>query len=84
MTIKLDAFHFIEHGTAEGEVISISDGTFNVDPGMASVSTIGSNAANSTGSTGSGAQGNSAGSSYYKLRVRFTDVRLHNVPAIFD
>ena len=53
VTIKLDAFQFIEHGTAEGEVLSISDGTFNVNSGMATVSTIGSNAANSTGPTGS-------------------------------
>ncbi len=85
VTIKLDAFNFIEHGTAAGEVLWISDGTFNAGPGMASVSSIGSTAVNSTGSTSSEAQGTSAGSSlsYYKLRVRFTDAKLYNVPASF-
>jgi hemolysin D len=86
VTIKLDAFNFIEHGTAEGEVLWISDGTFNAVPGMATVASIGSNAVNSTGSTGStgsNAQGNSGGTSYYKIRVHLTSVGLHNVPASF-
>jgi hemolysin D len=30
-TIKLDAFNFVEHGTAEGKVRAISDGSFTVD-----------------------------------------------------
>ncbi len=64
-TIKLDAFHFIEHGTADGEVLWISDGTFNVDPSMASVPAVASNATSSPGPTGSGLQNDSAGSSYY-------------------
>ena len=93
VTIKLDAFNFIEHGTAEGEVLWISEGTFNAVPGMATVASIGSNAANSgsnaansagaTSSASSDAQGNSAGSSYYKIRVHLTSVALHNVPATF-
>lgn len=31
VTIKLDAFYFVEHGTAEGKVRAISDGSFTVD-----------------------------------------------------
>jgi HlyD family secretion protein len=31
VTIKLDPFDFVEHGTAEGKVRSISEGSFNVD-----------------------------------------------------
>jgi hemolysin D len=83
VTIKLDAFNFIEHGTAEGEVLWISDGTFNAAPGMATVASIGSNAANSSSAASSAAQGNSAGLSYYKIRVHLTSVALHNVPANF-
>jgi HlyD family secretion protein len=84
VTIKLDAFYFIEHGTAEGEVLWISDGTFNASPGMATVASVGSNATNSTGTgtTSSDSQGNSAGS-YYKIRVHLTSVALRNVPASF-
>jgi hemolysin D len=37
----------------------------------------------SPGSSGSGTQTNSGGSSYYKLRVRLTNVHLKNVPASF-
>jgi len=77
VTVKLDAFQFIEHGTAEGEVLWISDGTFNAAPGTASVSSIGADA---TSATGSDAQGREP---YYKLRIRFNNVQLRNVPAGF-
>jgi hemolysin D len=30
-TLKLDAFNFVEHGTAEGKVRAISDGSFTLD-----------------------------------------------------
>ena len=30
-TLKLDAFNFVEHGTAEGKVKAISDGSFTLD-----------------------------------------------------
>jgi hemolysin D len=30
-TLKLDAFNFVEHGTAEGKIRAISDGSFTVD-----------------------------------------------------
>jgi HlyD family secretion protein len=77
VTIKLDAFHFIEHGTAEGEVLWISDGTFNAAPGTASVSAVGS-----SGTGGADAQGKPT-DAYYKMRVRFTNVQLRNVPTTF-
>jgi HlyD family secretion protein len=77
VTIKLDAFHFIEHGTAEGEVLWISDGTFNAAPGTASVSAVGS-----SGTGAADAQGKPT-DAYYKMRVRFTNVQLRNVPTTF-
>jgi hemolysin D len=30
-TLKLDAFNFVEHGTAEGKIRAISDGSFTID-----------------------------------------------------
>jgi hemolysin D len=30
-TLKLDAFNFVEHGTAEGKIRAVSDGSFTVD-----------------------------------------------------
>jgi HlyD family secretion protein len=80
VTIKLDSFQFIEHGTVDGEVLWISDGTFNADPGMASASSTGSDATNSTGLGGQG----KSGGPYYKMRIRFTKVDLTNVPAGFQ
>jgi hemolysin D len=79
VTVKLDAFNFVEHGTAEGVVLWISDGTFNAEPGSASVTSIGTDATNSTGADPQG----KSGTPMYKMRVRFTNVDLQNVPAGF-
>jgi len=78
VTIKLDAFQFVEHGTAEGKVLWISDGTFNADAGMASVSSIGSSATNATGMDQQGK------SPFYKMKIGFTHVDLKNVPSSFQ
>ena len=67
VTIKLDPFQFVEHGTATGRVSWISEGTFATDP--------------LTGNTL-----NAAGQPippYYKARIDFTNLKLHDVPANF-
>jgi HlyD family secretion protein len=66
-TIKFDPYNFIEHGTASGKVLWISDGTFATDP--------------VTGAT-TDAQGNAV-PPYYRVRIGFTKIALHNVPADF-
>jgi membrane fusion protein, hemolysin D len=57
--IKLDAYSFLQHGTAKGVVETISEGSF----------TVGEN--------------NTVRSPFFKARVKFTDVKLHDVPAGF-
>ena len=79
VTIKLDAFNFVEHGTADGQVISISEGTFNPSPsGDGSVP-----AGGDLGPNPAEAQNTSSTLALYKIRVRFTKVQLQNVPASF-
>jgi HlyD family secretion protein len=79
VTIKFDAFQFVEHGTAEGEVVWISDGTFPGGPSAGTVPTAGGALSAST----SPSAGGNATSSYYKLHIRFTKVQLRNVPPTF-
>jgi hemolysin D len=57
--LKLDAYKFILHGTAEGVVETISAGSFTVD------------------------QNGQPVAPYFKVRVRVTKARLHNVPKDF-
>ncbi len=79
VTIKLDAFQFVEHGTAEGEVIWISDGTFSGGPrtGTVPVTSGVMSDAPPPGAGGSTTQ------SFYKLHIRFTNMGLRNVPPTF-
>ena len=67
VTIKLDPFQFVEHGTAAGKVLWISEGTFATDP--------------LTGNT-EDASGRPI-TPYYKVRIGFTSVKLHDVPPSF-
>jgi HlyD family secretion protein len=67
VTVKLDAFNYVEHGTADGDVQSISDGSFTTDD------------AGAASETGGGQQIEA----YYKVMVKFTDTALRNVPAGF-
>jgi len=67
VTVKLDAFNYVEHGTAEGTVQSISDGSFTTDD-------IGVTTPADSGQ---------AIEPYYKVLVKFTDTALRNVPAGF-
>ncbi len=66
-TIKFDAYNFIEHGSAIGKVLWISDGTFAIDP--------------VTGAA-TDAQGNSV-PPYYRVRIGFATLALRNIPADF-
>ena len=67
VTVKLDAFNYVEHGTAEGMVQSISDGSFTTDDAGAASETSGGQQIEP----------------YYKVMVKFTDTALRNVPAGF-
>lgn len=67
VSIKIDAYDFIEHGAAEGKVRSISEGVFTTDDKGQMIDTGSSQAVDP----------------YYKVRVTLTKVALHNVPAGF-
>lgn len=67
VTVKLDAFNYVEHGTAEGQVESISDGSFTTDDAGAASETSGGQQIEP----------------YYKVMVKFTDTALRNVPSGF-
>jgi hemolysin D len=57
--IKLDAYNFMEHGTASGVIKTVSEGSF----------TVGENQELRT--------------PYFRARIAFQEVKLHNVPADF-
>jgi HlyD family type I secretion membrane fusion protein len=57
--VKLDAYRFLAHGTADGVVKSVSEGSFTTT------------------------DDNQPSAPYFKVRVAFTKVRLHNVPRDF-
>jgi HlyD family secretion protein len=67
VTLKLDAYEFVEHGTATGRVRWISEGTFTDDL-ISGDPTVGS-----TGST----------QPYFKVRVELTEMKFFNVPSDF-
>lgn len=67
VTVKLDAFNYVEHGTAEGKVESISDGSFTTDDAGATTDSSGGQTVEP----------------YYKVMVKFTDTALRNVPSGF-
>lgn len=57
--VKLDAYRYLAHGTADGVVKSVSEGSFTTT------------------------DDNQPSAPYFKVRVAFTKVRLHNVPKDF-
>ena len=67
VTLKLDAYEFVEHGTATGRVRWISEGTFTDDliSGDASLATTGSS------------------QPYFKARIELTHLDFFNVPGDF-
>jgi hemolysin D len=68
VTVKLDAFNYVEHGTADGMVQSISDGSFTTDDTAIVIDSTTSQQPIDP---------------YYKVLVKFTDTALRNVPAGF-
>jgi len=67
--IKFDAFHFMEHGMAEGTVKTISEDAFTEETSQDEV----------TNSSQSGNQ-TSTRTPYFDSRIKITSVKLHNVP----
>jgi hemolysin D len=74
VTVKLDAFNYVEHGTAEGTVRAISDGSFTSDDAGVLSDTTGGGASSS---------GGQPIDPYYKVLVTLTDTTLRNVPTGF-
>lgn len=67
--IKFDAFHFMEHGVAEGSVKTISEDAFTEETSQDEV-TNSSQAGNQT----------STRTPYFDARIKITAVKLHDVP----
>ena len=72
VTIKLDAYKFLEHGTGSGVVKTISADAFTEASGQ--------DAMTSLGNTGSAAGSRAP---FFDVRVRITSLKLHDVPANF-
>ena len=93
VTIKVDAFNYLEHGWAEGKVRWISEGTFTTTPGSSStggsiapvgtspgtsaVPTTSNGVSSSTSNSTSAPQTNNP---LYKARVTITKMNLRGVP----
>ena len=81
--IKLDPYDFVEHGTVDGQLRWVSQGTFTMTP-TGSTGVAGSQLG--TAGPDSATIPNSSGSAppYYMARVAITKVNLHDVPADFQ
>lgn len=84
-TIKLDSFHFVEHGWADGKLRWVSQGTFVAAPQSTggTVMPVGTAAGGDAAVSGQNSQPAPPGSSslsFYKARVTLTNVDLKNVP----
>ena len=87
-TLKLDAYHFVEHGSAEGRLRWVSQGTFvtsqmstggSVDPtGTAQGSGPPAPSSDQSNPTGNPLQ------SFYKARVTIDKLQFNNVPKDFN
>lgn len=76
--IKFDAYNFLEHGMAEGVVLSISEDSFagRADQGGNQYAVGNVDPNGGVPRTGSGL--------YYRARIKLTDVNLRNVPANYQ
>ena len=83
--LKLNPYHFVEHGWAEGKLRWISQGTFVV-PQQASGGTAmpGSTAQGDMMSNGPNADSGALSPPFYKARVAITKADLKNVPPDFQ
>jgi len=68
VTIKFNAYKFLEHGTGSGEVKTISQDSFTEFPTQDSV-------------TVAGGGGGETRSPFFAARVKITSIKLHDVPA---
>jgi HlyD family secretion protein len=87
--VKLNAYHFVEHGWLEGKLDWLSHGTFVV-PNQATggtrvplgTSSVGTSTLSDVQSSSTTAMG--AAAPFYKARVRIERVALHHVPGDFQ
>lgn len=84
-TIKLDAYHFVEHGWAEGKLRWVSQGTF-ISPTPATGGPMtpgGTSPGNGVVMPTSASDTGQALAPFYKARVTITRAELKNVPSDF-
>jgi hemolysin D len=83
--LKLDAYHYIEHGWAEGKLRWVSPGTF-ISPSTGTGGTIvpGGTAGNGVSMPTSASESGQLIAPFYKARVAITQVKLKNVPRDFQ
>jgi hemolysin D len=83
--VKLDAFHFVEHGWAEGKLRWVSQGTF-VIPQPAAGGTVmpGTSSEGDAMTNAASEQGGAMSAPFYKARVSITKADLKNVPTDFQ
>jgi len=76
--VKFDAYNFLEHGMAEGVVVSISEDSFAGRPDQEGNHNAVGNVDPNGGipRTGSGL--------FYRARIKLTDINLRNVPANYQ
>jgi hemolysin D len=75
VTIKLDAYKFLEHGTGQGVVKTISEDAFT------EAST--QDAMTSPGASGGGGGSGETHDPYFEARIKITSIKLHDVPTNF-
>ena len=81
--LKLDPYNFVEHGTVQGQLRWVSQGTFTQSQSgtagsLQSLATAGPDSANvPSGDSGAG------GPVYYRARISIQKVDLHDVPSDF-
>jgi HlyD family secretion protein len=83
--IKLDAYHFVEHGWAEGKLRWVSQGTF-ISPSTGTGGKLvpgGTSPGDGVAMPTSASESGQAIAPFYKARVAITRVDLKNVPSDF-
>jgi hemolysin D len=81
-TIKLDPFHFVEHGWAEGKVRWVSEGTFSLPP-TGTGGTLDGTSTSPTSTPSATTPQSPLTGPYYKARIAITSLDLKDVPKPF-